>query len=431
MKERLTTLALAVAALACFYALFLPHPTAPTEKVTRPISTEAGPNGYLALAQWLRAEGLEPLSLRERYGHLDALTEASPAGNLLIATAPQIYPIRESEVSPLRDWIEAGNTLLVLAGLSDTPEWSMGEGIDSAFPLHFNQMTSLSVAQIVPEPKTTKPSPKRDAKSRAEAAAAAAIKLATPDHIEIRPRAAHPLMHGISALADVSEYPSAKWRLMASDGYAVLELAYEPKSQAPALWLLKSGDGQIIVSAFGNVFTNKLIGQRDNAKLLANIVNASVKPGGQVIIDDAHQGLVSFYDPTAFFGDKRLHYTLWLLLALWLVFIVSSQPLRSRTARWDPLDVSTFVRATGGFLARVLTPAATARRLFENFFDDVRRAADIGEDELPWEWMRSQAQLPGDQLEELQSIHQRARQGAKLNLIRLQNLLTEARAVLL
>src|SRR5690349_3150516 len=105
MKERLTTLALAIAALACFYALFLPHPNSPTEKVTRPISIEAGPNGYLALAQWLRAEGLEPLSLRERYGRLDALTKASPSGNLLIATAPQIYPVRESEVSPLRDWI--------------------------------------------------------------------------------------------------------------------------------------------------------------------------------------------------------------------------------------------------------------------------------------------------------------------------------------
>jgi hypothetical protein len=362
---------------------------------------------------------------------LDALTEASHSGNLLIATAPQIYPIRESEVSPLRDWIEEGNTLLVLAGLSDTPEWSMGEGIDTGFLSHLNQMTSLNFAQIVPEPeKDAKPKPKADAKSRADSVAAAVTKLAAPEQIAIQPRP-HPLMQGISGLADVSEYPTAKWRLSTSEDYAVLEIAYEPRTQAPSLWLLKSGEGQIIVSAVGNLFTNKLIGQRDNAQLLANIVNAAVKPGGRVIFDDAHQGLVSFYDPSAFFGDRRLHYTLWLLLALWLLFVVSSQPLRSRSARWNPLDVTTFVRATGGFLARVLTPAATARRLFENFFDDIRRAAGIAQDEIPWEWMRSQAQLPIEQIEELQSFHRRASQGAKLNLIKLQNLLAEARAVLL
>lgn len=428
MRERFTTLALAVAALACFYALFLPHPGAPAEKVTRPLSTESGPNGYLALAQWLKAEGLEPLSLRERYGHLDVLTKDSPSGNLLIATTPQLYPVRESEVRPLRDWIDQGNTLLVLAGLSDTPEWSMGEGIDTEFRYHMSQMTSLSFSQIFSEP------PKKNGKPSefdAKAATAAFTKLATAEQIDILPRASHPLMHGISALADVSEYPSAKWRLMSSQGNAVLELASETKTHAPAIWLLKSGDGQIIVSAFANMFTNKVIDQRDNAQLLANVVNASVKSGGHVIIDDAHQGLVSFYDPSAFFGDKRLHYTLWLLLALWLLFVVSSQPLRAQGARWEPLDVSTFVRATGGFFARVLTPAATARRLFENFFGDIRRAVGMTEDEMPWEWMRSQAQLPVDRLEELQALYQRAQQGAKLNLIRLQNLLAEARAVLL
>jgi hypothetical protein len=431
MKERLTSLMLAGAALACFYALFLPHARAPTQKVTRPLSTEAGPNGYLGLTKWLQAEGRVPWSLRQRYGRLDELTRSQDTGNLLIATTPQLYPIRQSEVEPLQAWIERGNTLLVLAGLSDTPDWSMGEGVDTGFLYHLRLMTSLGVAQIVPEKQGDGGSQQSaDAKSRARAAAAALAKLATPEQIEILARAPHPLMQGVSALADTSEYPSAKWKIATSEG-PVLELAYERQTQAPALWLLRYGDGKIIVSAFANLFTNKVIGQRDNAQLLANIVNTSTAAGGHVILDDAHQGLVAFYDPTAFFGDKRLHSTLWLLLLLWLVFVVSSQPLRSQHVRWEPLDVGAFVRATGGFMARVLTPAAAARRLFENFFADIRRAVGMTHSEIPWEWLHSQAQLPSAQLEEMQALYSRAHAGGKLDVVRLQNLLTEARSLLL
>jgi hypothetical protein len=34
--------------------------------------------------------------------------------------------------------------------------------------------------------------------------------------------------------------------------------------------------------------------------------------------------------------------------------------------------VTSFVRATGGFMARVLRPAAAARQLFANFFNEIR-----------------------------------------------------------
>ena len=98
--------------------------------MTRPVSTEAGPNGYLGLQRWLASEGIPVVSLRERYGALATLVPGVPTGNLLITTAPHVYPLRNSEAEPLQSWIEAGNTLVVLAGLSDTPEWSMGEGLD-------------------------------------------------------------------------------------------------------------------------------------------------------------------------------------------------------------------------------------------------------------------------------------------------------------
>ncbi|NLG77516.1 MAG: hypothetical protein GX535_14890, partial [Xanthomonadaceae bacterium] len=56
MKERVVTFALALAAFALFYTLMAPKPSAPQERVTRPISIEAGPNGHAALFRWLEAE---------------------------------------------------------------------------------------------------------------------------------------------------------------------------------------------------------------------------------------------------------------------------------------------------------------------------------------------------------------------------------------
>ena len=52
-----------------------------------------------------------------------------------------------------------------------------------------------------------------------------------------------------------------------------------------------------------------------------------------MIIDDAHQGLVSFYDPDKFFGDSRLHRTLLWLLGLWLVFVLGTAAAARRNAR--------------------------------------------------------------------------------------------------
>src|SRR5262249_19737541 len=83
VKDRLFTLALAIGALVAFYALFFRSPLpAANEKVTRPLTTEAGPNGYLGLQRWLAAEHVPTMSLRERYGHL-ARVAPSPTGNLL------------------------------------------------------------------------------------------------------------------------------------------------------------------------------------------------------------------------------------------------------------------------------------------------------------------------------------------------------------
>ncbi|MGH8240058.1 MAG: DUF4350 domain-containing protein, partial [Steroidobacteraceae bacterium] len=370
MKDRLITLGLAIGALAAFYAVLVPKPDTLQERVTRPLSTEAGPNGYLGLQRWLANEGIPVVSLRERYGALATIVPGVATGNLLITTAPHVYPLRNSEVEPLQSWIEAGNTLVVLAGLSDTPEWSMGGGLDVQFVDHMKDMTGLSFTQIPPPAPPVEPPKEGEPPPPAPTTGdnlLAVTRLPEPVRSESSPNGEHPLLDGVHSLLAVSEFPSAHWQA-SSERAVVLELASDHDSRVPALWLVPYGDGQIIFSAYGSIFTNKVLGERDNAQLLANVARWSLGEKGRVIVDDAHQGLVSFYDPGKFFGDSRLHRALLWLLGLWLVFVLGPRRLRGVTRAWNPLDVTSFVRATGGFMARVLRPAAAGQRLFANFF---------------------------------------------------------------
>jgi hypothetical protein len=428
VKDRLLTLALAVGALAAFYVVIAPKPQPPQERVTRPLSTEAGPNGYLGLQRWLVDQGIGVISLRERYGALATIAPTAPTGNLLITTAPHVYPLRNSEALPLDDWIAAGNTMVVLAGLSDTPEWSMDTGVDPQFLEHMLRMTGLTLKEFPPPvPKEgeagKEATPPRDA-------VLAFTRLVEPERIESAPNGKHPLLDQVQSIMAVSEFPSARWQA-SSERSVVLDLASDHKSGVPALWLVPWGDGQIIVSAYGSLFTNKAIGERDNARLLANIVHWSLGKKGRVIIDDAHQGLVSFYDPDKFFGDARLHRALLWLLALWLVFVLGPRRLRCAMSDWNPLDVTSFVRATGGFMARVLRPAAAGQRLFANFFNEIRSRLGMTPDGAPlWDWLAAHAVIPAADLKLMQDLHQRVAEQRRVDLAELHNLIARVRAQL-
>jgi hypothetical protein len=420
MKDRLLTLALALGAFAVFYILFVPKPEMPEARVTRPVTTEAGPNGYLGMFRWLDAEKVPVVSYRERYGDLAAATASVPTGNLLITTTPHLYPLRDAEEQPLEKWVEAGNTLLVLAGLSDTPEWSMGEGLDPGFTDHMRAMTSLTFTQI----------PQKDPKPGSARPTLAAGRLPEPERTASAPNGQHPLLENVQSIRAVSEFPSLRWQA-ASDRSVVLELASDHASGVPALWLLPYGDGQVIVSAYGSIFTNKVIGEQDNARLLANIARWSLGDGGRVFIDDAHQGLVSFYDSAKFFSDPRLHHALWWLFALWLVFVLGPRRLRRTAQAWNPLDVTTFVRATGGFMARVLRPAAAGQRLFANFFNEIRGRLGLALDGAPvWDWLGAHGAIPAADLDRLQELHRRSAARRRVDLAELHNLIARTRETL-
>ena len=126
MRERLITLACALGALLLFAALFVRGEGLDLRRVALPTTIERHGNGLLGAMSWLEAEGIRTLSLRERFDTLAKRRDLPRAGNLLIMTVPVATPFRPQEARALDHWIRAGNTLLVLAAMSDSPDWGRG-----------------------------------------------------------------------------------------------------------------------------------------------------------------------------------------------------------------------------------------------------------------------------------------------------------------
>jgi hypothetical protein len=97
-----------------------------------------------------------------------------------------------------------------------------------------------------------------------------------------------------------------------------------------------------------------------------------------VLFDDLHQGLGVAYDPVKFYSDRRLYETIGILAALWLCWVLGSTRLQLPALRGPAPREAELVQATGGFLARVVTPAAGALGLFEHFFRRVRERVPLG-----------------------------------------------------
>jgi hypothetical protein len=159
--------------------------------------------------------------------------------------------------------------------------------------------------------------------------------------------------------------------------------------------------------------------------LLSNLIAWSVSNGGAVIFDDAHQGAVSYYDAKAFFADPRLHRSLGWIVLLWFVFVLGVQRLRMRSREWNPVDATAFVAMSGEFFASALPAEAVGARLCANFFNSVRRRLGLQQDGGPvWDWLTAQAGVAPRDLAELRRLHGRIETGRRVDLLRLQNLLS-------
>jgi hypothetical protein len=419
LKERLVTLGLALCALALFYVFFLPKPQPPGSLPPLPLSTESGSSGYQAAWRWLKAAQIPEFALHERYDRLNSAgAPFKPVGNVLLTTLPHQLPARAAESTQLDAWVARGNTLLVMAALDDTPLWTLGDSnlVDAA-----GRMTHLKF-NVIDDERPAK-APRATVRRRLNSVANG---LLPAQDSTLEPRGEHPLMAGVHAVHVLSELPASRWRASPVDRSAVLQIGQVAGSGDSAIWLRRQGEGQIITFGVASIFSNQLIGDADNARLLSNLVAWSLRDGGAVIFDDAHQGSVSYYDAKAFFADSRLHRSLGWIVFLWFVFVLGVQRLRTRSRHWNPADVTAFVAMSGEFFASLLTPAAAGARLFENFFNRIRRRLNLAPDGSPvWEWLSAQAGVSPAELAQLRRLHDRIRAGRRVDLLRLQTRLSQ------
>jgi hypothetical protein len=445
MRERALTLVFALGALALFAVMFLKREGAfGGNEVPAPISSEGRGGGYHAAMAWLEGEGIRTFSLRERFNALQGRDDLPKRGNLLIVTLPTRAAFRTDEFAPLARWLRAGNTLLVMAAISDNPDWAAFRGAYAAGDI--NLLTGLEF-ETVPmreqrlaqrSRRVTSNEPRRP---RARSAASGVPEATEPDAFRafsepvrtvLVPNRSHAYFDGVQELVALSDYQRASWAVKVPYQGFVLALAHDRDSGEGAIWTRPLGNGRIIVSGYGSLFTNRAIGLADNARLLANIVGTNVTsvagadPGeqGAVLFDDLHQGLGANYDPDKFYKDPRLYISIAILAAVWFVWVLGGTRLRLPVVRHPMPREAELIRAAGGFLSRALTNSAGAQQLLSNFFRRVRMSSGApAEGPTPWDLLERNARITQDDLQQIRRWHADAQSGRRVPLRALHNLI--------
>lgn len=435
MSDRLFTLLCALGALFLFLAMFVRGGSGFDQgrDVPRPTSVERRGNGYYAAASWLRSEGVRVESLRERFDALLAREDLPPTGNLLIVTLPATTSFGTEEFLPLDRWIRRGNTLFVLAALSDNPDWAFALG--GLAPGDLNLLTGLEFETVRMREHRLQTARSRDGRrpsvppgdpaerTQPQPGAPVSAAFAEPRHSALAANRSHAYFVGVREAIALSDYPQQPWTVKVPYEGFVLSLARQRETGEGVLWTRPLGEGRIVVSGFGSLFTNRALGLGDNAQLLANIVSVNVSPEGAVLFDDVHQGLGAVYDPAQFYRDPRLHATIGILIALWLAWVLGSTRLRAPVRRLPAPRDADLVRAAGELLARVLRPDAAARRLFEHFFQRVRARTGTRSAGPPWELFERHPRIAPADLERLRAWYADAHAARRVPLRRLHNLI--------
>jgi hypothetical protein len=413
VKERFITLVCALGALALFFTMFLHQDQhgPGSDEIPRPTTEERGGNGYRAAMQWLDAEHIRTISLRDRYDKLARKMPLAATGNVLIVTLPATAVFKTEEFRPLDHWVRAGNTLLVLAALADTPDWAFSFGgmisgdLNLLTGLEFESAKSRAMRMhmaVDPGPRNSK-----------DPAIRLAARYAQPRRETLVANRDHAYFKDVRQAIALTNFDTQPWGVKVPYEGFVLALGHQRETGEGAFWTRPLGDGRIVVSGFGSLFTNQALGLGDNARLLSNIVAANLGPGGAVLFDDVHQGLGADYDPAKFYRDPRLHVSIAIVAALWLSWVLGATKLRIPTARTAAPREADLVRATGGFLARVLTPAAAARRMFDHFLQG-----------RSWELLERQPRIAAADVRQLRLWYSQLGR-SRVPLIRLHNLMVK------
>lgn len=426
MKDRFITLLGALAALYIVIAIFIHPSLSDRTEHSRPGSNDRGINGLQVLYTWLGQSGVPVMRLQRRYDHLSRIEKLPARGNLLIVPLPQVTPARKRDITRLQSWVGRGNNVLFLSASSDAvlnkaQYGSGGYEMLSRFGFRFNY-------KVVDQgDKKKKDKDKKSLKQVSE-------DLDKDIDTELVPIGNMPITRGVKSVrGKLSKLSPVEYTLVTDSGNrASLALLADRKTRTPAFWEVRYRQSRIWISRFGYLFSNAQLGDVDNARLIANIVSASLGKDGKVVFDDMYQGQTELYDEKAFYADSRLHNSLWFVFAFWVLYVVGhSNRIAPMSTERKPARVVDFIKAMANLFARRLTPAASARLLFSQFFDWVRLRYGLPTNGQPvWQLLETTERLDQLDIVELKKNYTAVENNRKVSLTGLVNRMQKIRSAL-
>lgn len=425
MKERLITLLGGLFALYIVVALLTP-PSQPDYR-SFPLTIDRDKHGLALLYEWLDKNKIPLHALRERYDDLFSQATLPDTGNLMIVSLPLKIDAQKKEIASLRQWVAEGNTLLLLVAHSDFPQWAPQQYrklLFSNYPLLNAFGFNIRYTQPEVDPNNTDDI----------VALNKALASLEPDEGRLQVAGLNdPALKSI--LVRHYDLPTITWTLQAREtaraSRVLLTESVNPASAA--MWQVRIGEGNLLVSRYADLFSNTWLAQGDHARLFADLLQQHRSNDGYVVFDDMHQGLTDLYDPDAFYSDPRLHNTLWFLFAIWLLYLIGrSNRLAPPPTTTPQKHAADFIRAVGGLFARRLSNATTALGLLEAFFNEVRQQYAMPMNNQPvWALLNEAPRVNNEAVTQLQTAYNQAQQNKKQNLVTLHNQLRDIRKSLL
>jgi hypothetical protein len=107
------------------------------------------------------------------------------------------------------------------------------------------------------------------------------------------------------------------------------------------------------------------------------------------------------------------------------VFVLGPLPLRSVQSLWNPVSDTALIEASGRFYSAAVPAIEAAHRLFENFFNGLRRRLNLPENGAPlWDWLATQSRIRDDERALLQNLYSKVYASERIELTKLQQLLS-------
>lgn len=386
MRDTLITLAGAL--LSFFLLVSIMMPQQEQVRLSRPTTEDTGKNGLKALHSWLRQNNVSTHSLRKPITRIEQ-DELPQTGNLMIVSLPYAREALDTEWTALNEWIERGNTVLVLASIYHAPAWGSDGFSSTEIKMITNDEFSLyeeSVESVESE---------FDLEDVQES-----IKSFKPAEIELRAAIDHPLFTNSASLSswhtpalyppedNMDEVQHSYWYIDSESSRLAMQLMHGESNDHTAMWLLPVGNGWVYLSAFPDLVSNSVLKEDNNAQWFANLVSLALGGDGVVIFDDYHFGLSDLYDPEAFFSDDRLHKTFLFVGIFWLIYAFGRSP-RLAPVRQQIIRPATrdFIEATAGFFTRRIKPRTIARELAVRTVDEISHQTQLHGEAL-WNWLQ-------------------------------------------